>query len=206
VAVRVAGDPDTMHLQEHSNRDDLKVWLSQDEVNRLLDTTADTQQRIAIALGVRCGLRSHEVLDVAPEHLVDTDAGTMLRVWHGKGEQFRETPIPQELATTIRTVADVRDAPDSSSLLDVTTTRSLRRWLRTAADQLHEDTGDEGWTQLGFHDLRRTWATALAAADVDPLLVCDWGGWNDLETFLEHYRGTYSPEAQLRERDKVSWL
>jgi hypothetical protein len=41
---------------------------------------------------------------------------------------------------------------------------------------------------------------------VDALLVCDWGSWNDLETFLEHYRGTYSPEAQQRERGKVGWL
>jgi hypothetical protein len=36
-----------------------------------------------------------------------------------------------------------------------------------------------------FPDLRRTWATALAREDVDPLLVCDWGGWNDLETFFD---------------------
>jgi len=27
-----------------------------------------------------------------------------------------------------------------------------------------------------------------------------------LETFLEHYRGTYSPEVQRRELEKVAWL
>ena len=42
--------------------------------------------------------------------------------------------------------------------------------------------------------------------DVDAMVVCDWGGWNDLDTFLDHYRGTNSPEAQRRERDKVDWL
>ena len=47
---------------------------------------------------------------------------------------------------------------------------------------------------------------ALASEDVDSLLVCDWGGWNDLETFLDHYRGTFSPEAQKRARDGVAWL
>ncbi len=100
----------------------------------------------------------------------------------------------------------VRDASASTSLLDITSTHSLRRWIQTAADRLQDETGDEGWTHLGFHDLRRTWATALASADVDALLVCDWGGWSDLETFLEHYRGTYSPGAQQRERGKVDWL
>ncbi|MFC7114292.1 tyrosine-type recombinase/integrase [Natronoarchaeum sp. GCM10025703] len=195
-----------MNLKAHAHRDDMKVWLSQTEVDQLIAQADGTQQRIAFWLGARCGLRSHEVLDVAPEDVVDTDAGTVLRVWHGKGDQYRETPVPRDLATTIRTIDDVRDASANSSLLDVTSTRSLRRWIQNAADRLQDETGDEGWDHLGFHDLRRTWATALASADVDALLVCDWGGWNDLETFLEHYRGTYSPEAQQRERGKVDWL
>ncbi|AXR82353.1 hypothetical protein [Natrarchaeobaculum sulfurireducens] len=65
---------------------------------------------------------------------------------------------------------------------------------------------DDGWRCLDFHNLRRTWATALATADADPLLMIGCNGWNVLETFLEHYRGTYSPEAQQREREKVAWL
>ncbi|QFU83374.1 tyrosine-type recombinase/integrase [Natronorubrum aibiense] len=195
-----------MNLQQHENRDDMKVWLSQDEVEQLLEVADGTQQRIAFALGARCGLRSHEVLDVAPEDIVDTNAGTMLRVWHGKGDKFRETPVPRDLATTIRTVDDVREASASSPLVEISSTRSLRRWVRSASDQLYDETGDAGWDHLGFHDLRRTWATALASADVDPLMVCDWGGWNDLETFLEHYRGSFSPEAQQRERRKVDWI
>nr|WP_231588001.1 site-specific integrase [Halostagnicola sp. A56] len=184
----------------------MKVWLSQTEVEQLLEATDGTQQRIAFELGARCGLRSHEVLDVAPDDIVDTEAGTMLRVWHGKGDKFRETPVPRDLATTIETIDDYRDAPGGKALVEITSTRSLRRWLRAAADQLRDETGDAGWNHLGYHDLRRTWATALASDDVDPLLVCDWGGWNDLETFLEHYRGSYSPEAQQRERKKVDWL
>lgn len=195
-----------MNLREHEKRDDMKVWLSQTDVEQLLDAAADTEQRLAFALGARCGLRSHEVLDVAPEHVADTDAGTMLRVHAGKGDCYRETPVPRDLSTTVRTVADVRDEPASAPLLSITSTRSLRRWIASATEQLHAETGEPGWRDLAFHDLRRTWATALASADVDPLLVCDWGGWNDLETFLDHYRGTFSPEAQQRERGKVDWL
>lgn len=184
----------------------LKVWLSQDEVTALLEAAGEIQQRTALGLGARCGLCSHEVLDVSPEDIVDTDAGTILRVWHGKGDRYRETPVPQDLATTIRTIDDYRDAPANSSLVKVSSTQSLRRWVRSAADQLYEETGDAGWSYLGFHDLQRTWAIALASDDVDSLLVCDWGGWNDLKTFLKHYRASYSPEAQQRERAKVKWL
>lgn len=75
-----------MNLREHDQCDDMKVWLSQDEVSALLDAADGTQEHIALALGARCGLRSHEVLDVAPEDVVDTDAGTMLHI-HMKGRQ-----------------------------------------------------------------------------------------------------------------------
>ncbi|UTF52812.1 hypothetical protein NGM29_13625 [Natronosalvus rutilus] len=94
-----------MNLQQHRNRDDMKVWLSQAEVAQLLEAATDTQQRLSYSLGARCGLRSHEILDVSPEDVVDTDAGTMLRVWHGKGDKFRETPVPRDLATTAGSIS-----------------------------------------------------------------------------------------------------
>jgi hypothetical protein len=34
----------------------------------------------------------------------------------------------------------------------------------------------------------------------------EWGGWEDWETFREHYLGAYSLDAQQRERQKVEWL
>ncbi|WP_255681429.1 hypothetical protein [Natrinema sp. SYSU A 869] len=58
----------------------MKVWLSQNEVKQLLETADGTQQQITFVLGARYRLCSHEILDVAPEDVVDTDAGTMLQV------------------------------------------------------------------------------------------------------------------------------
>lgn len=80
VLVRDAGNSDAMNLKQHESRDDMNVWLSQNKAEQLLEGADGAQQRIAFALGVRCGLRSHEVLDVAPEDIVDTDAGAILRV------------------------------------------------------------------------------------------------------------------------------
>jgi integrase len=194
-----------MNLKDHTNDDGKKVWLSQREVEQLLEATGHTEQRIAIGLGVRCGLRSAEVLDVAPQDVVDTDAGRMVRVWEGKGDKYRETPIPSELATTIRTIGDVRDEAQDVPVVDVTT-RTLRRWVSSIGDELTAETGEKGWTFLSFHDLRRTWATALRDEGVDAEMALEWGGWEDLETFLEHYKGRYSPEAQRRARNSVEWL
>lgn len=196
-----------MNLEQHKERGDMKVWLSQDEIDLLLQQyTDDPEREIALSLGVRCGLRSHEVLDVAPSHVHDTEAGMMLRIWHGKGDKMRETPMPENLATTIRAIDNFRNEDSDNAILSITSTRSLRRWVRNAAEACYEETGDEGWNHLSFHDLRATWATQLRGADADAMVVCDWGGWNDLETFLDHYRGTSTPESQRREREKVEWL
>lgn len=195
-----------MNLREHDDSDGMKVWLSEDDTTALLDAAKNTEREIAFALAARCGLRSHEILDVTPSHVVKSDAGTMLTVPSGKGDKYRETPIPTALAKQTQTVDEMRDADSGDPIISVTTTQSLRNWIQTAREQLADDLDDDRWRQVSFHDLRRTWATSLAEQDVDPLIVCDWGGWSDLDTFLDHYRGVYSPEAQRRERGKVDWL
>ncbi|ACV47822.1 MULTISPECIES: tyrosine-type recombinase/integrase [Halomicrobium] len=195
-----------MNLEEYEKQDGMKAWLSEREVNQLLDHSDETEWRVAIQLAAHCGLRTDEVVRVAPDHVADTDAGKMLRVWESaKTGHYRETPIPSDLATTIRTVGDIREEPTDEPVIQ-SSKRSLRRWISRARDQLAEETSEPGWKHVGMHDLRRTWATSLRSADVDAMVVCDWGGWDDLETFLDHYRGTHSPEAQLREREKVEWL
>lgn len=203
-----------MNLEPHDGQDEMKVWLSttgpNSEVDKLLNVANSSSQRLAFGLGARCGLRSEEVTMVCPKDVVDTEAGMMLRVPAGKGDKYRETPIPGELATTINTIDDVRDEPSdypvvtSQSSTKGASTRTLRRWIENAREELAAE--DEMWQHLTFHDLRRTWASALRSADVDAMVVCDWGGWSDLETFLDHYKGTSTPEAQRREREKVEWL
>src|SRR6056297_566781 len=130
-----------MNLEDYDGKDGMKVWLSESEVETLLDQFDDTEKRIAVGLGARCGLRSEEVLRVAPDHVADTDAGTMLRVWSSaKTDHYRETPIPPNLATTIRTVGDVRDAPTDDPVVEVST-RTLRRWIARATEELRAETG-----------------------------------------------------------------
>lgn len=201
-----------MNLRQHEHRDDMKVWLSENEIQQLLATVENQpNKRIAFMLGVRCGLRSEEVTKVRPLDVRESDAGPMLVIHSGKGDKYRETPVPRDLMTQIHTANQYRDKPDeypivtSQSDTEGVSTRTLRRWIQASREQLAAE-HDERWNHLTFHDLRATWATQLRSADVDSMLVCDWGGWDDLETFLEAYKGTFTPEAQLRERQKVEWL
>lgn len=192
-----------MNLEAYDNDDGFRVWLGRTEYNTLLGQVDDSTKEIAFRLAGECGLRSKEVTNVTPEHVTDTDAGWMLQVWDSKGSRYRETAIPPELATRINTIDDVRTETADTPIVDVST-RTLRRWMQTATGQLQER--DDRWQYVGFHDLRRTWAGQLRQADVEAMLVCEWGGWNDLETFLEHYKGVMTPEGQREQREKVDWL
>jgi len=191
---------------DESDAGNFRIWLSQDEIDTLLNTPSDQTRRLAFEIGVRCGLRSVEITRVCPTHLNDTAAGDMLRVESAKSDdEVRQTPVPSQLATRIRTIAQHRDQSEDEPLIS-TSTRTLRRWITRTSGAIAADTGDEMWDHLSMHDLRRTWASSLNSADVDAMVVCDWGGWDDLDTFLDHYRATAQPEAQLRQREKVDWL
>ncbi|MFW5900386.1 MAG: site-specific integrase, partial [Halodesulfurarchaeum sp.] len=84
--------------------------------------------------------------------------------------------------------------------------RQVRNWVREAADRVRAATDDEGWRFVTPHDLRRSWGTLLVDADVEPGMIMVWGGWEDWETFREHYLGAYSMKKQKEEQQKVEWL
>lgn len=194
-----------MQLKDYAEREGKRVWLTTDEVDLLLQQTDDTRQKIALGLGVRSGLRRAEIVAVTPQDIVETPGGLRVRVWNGKGDKYRETPVSLNLHSTIEAYADVRSESDETPLVDVQT-RTVERWVKNAARACEAETDDGGWSHLTPHDLRRTWGTLLVESEVEPGMVMEWGGWEDWETFREHYLGAYSAEMQRQQLEKVDWL
>jgi integrase len=194
-----------MRLEPYDNKDGRKVWLDREEVELLLDHAADTEQAIALGLLARCGLRRDEAASVTPPDVVGTDLGPRVRVEHGKGDKYREVPIPGDLKTTVDVFAEQRDASSDTPLVD-RSARTVQRWVTRAAERCAAETGDGGWQYLGPHDLRRTWGTLLVEAGVEPGMIMSWGGWEDWTTFRTHYLGAYSPEMERRQAALVPWL
>lgn len=192
-----------MRLKDYDERDGKRAWLSEQEIQQFIGEAEDSRQRAAFELGVRSGLRRKEIVDVAPAHIRETDVGTMLRVWKGKGDKYREVPVSPRLATIAKTLEDSIDVDDP--LVGVTGS-TVYRWVQRAGERLYAETGDEGWTYLDVHDLRRTWGVRLLEAGVLPSVVFEFGGWEDWTTFRDHYLAEFSPEALRRERAKVEWL
>jgi integrase len=83
---------------------------------------------------------------------------------------------------------------------------TVYRWFERAAQRRLEATGDKGWQYVGPHDLRRSWGRHILERGVIASVVMEWGGWNDWETFRDHYLSEFSPEALRRERQKVGFL
>ena len=184
-----------------------KVWLSESEVDRLTNHVEDPETRIALRLMVECGLRTKEVMRTRPADVRDIDGdseGYKLRVWEGKGDKYRETWIPEDLAESIRMFVSMseRDIGPEDALIGMSR-RTLQRRIESAREDLQEETGDEGWQYVSAHDLRRTWGTQAIEAGVIPTLVMQAGGWEDFKTFQQHYMGVHSDSVLAEEASKV---
>lgn len=198
-----------MRLGDYDERDGKRVWLSQtngnDEVGGLIDEAKSPEQEIAFRLGAQAGLRREEIASVTPNDFSHAPDG-FLRVWndYAKRGKYRETPIPKELASSVRTLAYNRDPDEPIVSVEP---NSIYRWVKRSAQARYAETGDEGWTYLDVHDLRRTWGGHLLwDCGVLPAVVMSWGGWEDWETFRNHYLGEMSPAAAEREREKISFV
>lgn len=191
-----------MFAEPFDEKDGFRIWLDLDETDQLLSAARDREERLAFTLGLRSGLRVAEIVDVQAKDVVSTSAGPRVRVWESKGKEYRETPTTEKMLAQAETIADLQG--EDSRLVD-RSPRWVQRHLESVVQELASE-DDEMWRHVTPHDLRRSWATLLSADIDDPLLIMDWGGWEDMDTFLEHYRGSYSPAVQRRELSRVDWL
>jgi len=191
-----------MRLKDYDDRDGKRVWLSEQEMQRIISNhdEGNSTAKAALLLAGRCGLRRAEVVDVKAGDVVRTDHGDVVRVWEGKGDKYREVPAPDELVSLIR---HAPIAPDEA-IVDVQP-QTVYKYVKRARARCRSETADEGWQFVGPHDLRRSWGVLLLERGVLPSVVMDWGGWENWQVFRDHYLSEFSPAALRRERGKVDW-
>jgi len=205
-----------MRLKDYDSQEGKRVWLSEKEIQLLLDNvdTNHTEAQLAVRLMARSGLRRQEVTGKPTDDdshgvrfvdVTETETGDVIRVWQGKGDKYREPPAPDGFAreATVYRQAMGRE-PDAEIVQADPST--LYDWVRRARQRCYAETSDEGWQEVGPHDLRRSWGVRVLESGVLPAVVMEWGGWSDWTTFRNHYLAEFSPESLRRERGKVSWL
>ena len=194
-----------MRLDDYNVKDGKRVWLTAEEIERLINEAQDAKQRIAITLGGKAGLRRGEITSVRRVDFTHAPNG-FLRVWgdYAKEDKYREAPIPNDLEPFVKGITSGQDPDDPVVNVHDTT---VYRWVKRAADRLYAETEDEGWQYLDVHDLRRSWGGHLLwNCGVSPMSVMQFGGWSDWETFEDHYMGEMTPEAMDRERSKIDYM
>lgn len=195
-----------MRLQDYDEKDGKQVWLTNEEVDDLLDEADGGEKWRAFMLGARCGLRRSEIVSVTVADFLNAPEG-FVRVWgdYSKRDKYREAPVPDELESVVtKSLKHQLDGDDR--VVDVAGS-TVYRWVKRVGERRYAATGDKGWKFLDVHDLRRTWGGQLLwNHGLLPSSVMAMGGWDDWKTFRDHYLGEMSPEAMRRERDKVDWM
>ncbi len=177
-----------------------RVWLTQNELEQFIDCSPTDKAKIAISL-CACGLRVSEVANLSNEKRFKDDRGWMLGVV-GKGNKYRELPIPTSLSMVNLNVG----VTDRTIRRWVTETAERYYWLHLAHSNSQPSFENHDIYHISPHDLRRTWGTLLLESNVEPTIVMAWGGWESWEVFRQHYLDVANPEWQAREREKVPWL
>jgi integrase len=196
-----------MKTRPYPGKDGRRIWLSRREQRELLETVVDEpRRRLAIQLGLH-GLRSEEIVDTDNSRGVTVESfrevanggdGWILVVEDGKTGK-RETPASADLVERARMLKSAARLRKDEPLVDVST-RTLRSWMGDAREELAsrlEERDAEEWSSLGFHDLRRTWATdgyyslAFSGVPIAEQLIMSWGGWAHTSTGRETFRNNY---------------
>lgn len=188
-----------------------RCWFNDAEKQSLLDYYEEHPMRqVALGFMLECGCRVGEVIEITKGDFekVETDDGTILyqvRITDSKGDD-RTTPCPSSLKKQAYTLANTLKFGKNDPIVSVSK-KTVQNWMRWAAEgiggyneegnRLDPTNWDESdWRYVSAHDCRRTWGTNLVHSGVPESTVMRWGGWEDYDTFSEHYFGTETPEQQ----------
>jgi integrase len=124
-----------MRLDDYSEKDGKRVWLTAEEIDLLIQTVdPDREKEIAITLGGKAGLRRSEIVSVTPNDFAHAPDG-FVRVWgdYAKRDKYREAPIPDGLDQLVRGYSATQDA-DKPVIQKSGTT--VYRWVKDTAKEL----------------------------------------------------------------------
>lgn len=198
-----------MQIEPMPDSDGYRCWLSRNEQTRLIESLRETPERQLAVRAMLHGLRSDELKWVRTSKIRELDTekeAYKLRISDGK-TGYREVPISREMVEQMRMAKNMKSIRKTEQLID-TSKRSIRRWVYSACEEIAEATGDDDWSHVSPHDLRRTWATSTYYAldthyAVD--IIMRWGGWKDRDTFTNNYLGreTDSLAVQMMEEADI---
>lgn len=169
---------------ESTKGNETKVWLTDDEIEDLRRATASLRDDLIIQLGAYVGLRAFEIPQVFPAGISTTENGEYrLHVSSGKdttggGGKPRDAYLPGNVERDLQRYQNAENIAPKDSFIDLSTDGVRRVVIRTA-EKAAEMTGEEQFTKVSSHDLRRRFAQRLLVdEEMNPRVVMTVGGWD----------------------------
>jgi len=189
-----------MRIEATEAEDEMKVWLTDQEIEDLRRAAASRRDDVIIQLGAFVGLRAFEVPQVMPTHIKSTESGQYrLRVPRGKdtsggGGKPRDAFLPATVERDLQQFQNAENIAPRDPFIDLSE-RGVRAAVKRTAEAAAEETGDEDFRHVSSHDLRRRFAQRLLVDEnMNPRVVMQVGGWSSFQA-IEPYLNAPTPEV-----------
>jgi integrase len=160
-------------------------YLTEDEIDRLLEGCGSPQLRAIVTVAVHTGMRRGEIFGLQWRDVAfDKGENGLITVRKPKNDDTRYIPMNQAVREALsgypkRIVAGklcpwVFSGATGSPLTDVK--KGFANALRRAGIERH----------IRFHDLRHTFASHLVMKGVDQRAVAKLGGWRDIQMVMRY--------------------
>jgi integrase len=172
--------------------DEMKVWLTDDEIEELRRATASYRDDVIIQLGAYVGLRAFEIPQVTPSDIKTSESGQYrLHVPRGKdtsgnGGKPRDAFLPADVERSLQQYQNAEDRAPKDPFVDLTE-RGVRAAVKRTAEAAAEATDKQDYLDVSSHDLRRRFAQRLLVDhQMNPRVVMTVGGWGSFQS-IEPY-------------------
>lgn len=161
----------------------LPVWLSQEEVDRLLEAAQAKRDKLLILLGCYAGLRVSEMVNLRIER-INFERGELL-IYQSKGGKDRLLPLSPKLSEPLKAWIGERKEgwvfPSPVKPERPLTTRSVQYMIRDMAARAGI-TRPDPTQRISPHKLRHTFCSRLFERGIDVAAVRDLMGHSNLST------------------------
>ena len=189
-----------MRLEATNAESEMKVWLTDPEIEELRRAAAGYRDDMIIQLGAYVGLRAFEIPQVTPAGISETESGQYrLRVPEGKdttgnGGKPRDAYLPTDVERSLQQFQNAENIAPREPFVNLTQ-RGVRAAVKRTVEAAAEQTGDEDFRHVSSHDLRRRFAQRLLVDEnLNPRVVMQVGGWDSFAA-IEPYLNAPTPNV-----------
>lgn len=198
-----------MQVRPYPEKDGMRVWLNDEESQMLVDYYSDDLEKQLVVRLLLSMMRKDDLVNNVRTSAIrqleheELEAYVVAIGTETKTGEPHYSPISEKTRDHLMMFKQARNAK-KDELLFQQSKKTIGRIVKSAAEDLAEQTGDENWNYVRAHDLRRTAANRIYytlvrsgwASEFALRTVCAWGGWSNKSTFEQHYLSVLPEDMQ----------